>query len=203
MSVALADLPSRAAHLVAESSTRIGILIVHECPLFLARQDDREVVGEATYLEDVLLAREQRPDIVQPDGALASADPLNLVQQLRQVGVQGIMVFAPPSGDEETLFQFLLRGAMVYEDPFLSWEELLAKMHRIHDGECLITGDVLIAQGLTNAQAAQALGISPHIVKNHLTEIYRKLQVHDRTSEVVRGLLRQWPAVEGLHSLSL
>lgn len=268
MAVAVADLTHRVENPVAEPSARIGVLIVHECSLFrvglrtfLAHQDDCDLLGEATHLEDVLLlAREQRPDIVLLDGGLTCADPLELVQQLHQVEVQGIMVFASPDGDEETLFQFLLRGAMAYEDSFLSGEELLAKMDRVAHGECLITGDVLtaqtarrerlarlrreallaaslaeaplpaqqggkgkssaceddgllssreravleqIARGRTNTQVALALGISPHTVKNHLNEIYRKLQVSDRTSAVVKGLRKQLLAVEGVQSLSL
>lgn len=211
----------------------ISVLVAHQCPLFrvglrafLVQQSNCSLIGEATHLEEVLaLAREQRPDIVLLDGGLTSTDPLDLVQQLRQVGVRGIIVFAPPAGDEETLFRYLMCGAMAYEDPSLSGEELLAKIHRVALGEYLITGDILaaqaarrerqarihrraqrllaesltehcqppvqrgasrasenpfplserelatlehIARGLTNAQAAQALGISPYAVKNRL-----------------------------------
>jgi two-component system, NarL family, response regulator LiaR len=132
----------------------IGVLVVHECSLFrvglrsfLTEQDGYRLIGEAIQLADVLtLTRKEHPDIVLLDGSLTSADPLDLVQQLRQLGVQGIMVFAPPAGEEETLFRFLLHGAMAYEDPYISGEELLVKMHRIAQGECLITDDVLVAQ---------------------------------------------------------
>jgi DNA-binding NarL/FixJ family response regulator len=246
----------------------ISVLVAHQCPLFrvglrsfLVQQSDCSLIGEATHLEDVLaLAREQRPDIVLLDGGLTSTDPLDLVQQLRQVGVRGIFIFAPPAGDEETLFRYLMCGAMAYEDPFLSGEELLAKIHRVALGECLITGDILaaqaarrehqarilrraqrllaeshtehcqppvrrgasrtsenpfplserelatlehIARGLTNAQAAQALGISPHTVKHRLDTLYQTLAVHDRTSAVVMALRNRWMTLDGIHSVSL
>ena len=258
MAVALADLSHHAGNPIAVCSTMIHVLIVHECPLFrvglrsiLAQQDDCAIVGEATYLEDVLvLAREQRP-VVLLDGGLTSADPLEMVQQLRQVGVPGIMVFASLTTDEETLFRFLMCGATAYEDPYLSGEELLAKLHRVALGECLVTGDVLVVQaarrerlarirrdallaaslaeacfpsllgedgkvsgdasplseqeramlesvarGRTNAQVAQALGISAYLVKNRLGRLYQKLGVYDRTSAVVTALRERWIAID-------
>ncbi|HHT69071.1 MAG TPA: response regulator transcription factor [Firmicutes bacterium] len=39
----------------------------------------------------------------------------------------------------------------------------------------------LIAQGLSNGEIASALFISQHTVKNHVSNIYRKLGEHDRT----------------------
>jgi DNA-binding NarL/FixJ family response regulator len=268
MAIAVADLSHLAASSAAAPGKTIRLLLVHGCPLFrvglcslLAQQDECDVVGEATQLEEVLvLVREQRPDVVLLDGSLTATDPLDLVQQLRLMGVPGILVFAPPGGDEETLFRFLMSGATAYEESFISGEELLAKMHRVARGECLVTGDVLLAQaarrsrlarlrraaflapslakarlpaqqeedsqcpateveallsareravlehiarGGTNAQVAQAIGISYHTVKNHLDEIYRKLQVPDRTSAVIMAIRKRWIVIDGIHSPSL
>ncbi len=152
MAIAVVDLPHRAD--AAPPASLMSVLIVHEWPLFraglrsiLEQLSDCRLLGEATCFEEILaLAREKHPDIVLLDGGLSSADPLDLVRQLRQMGVQGIMVFAPETGDEETLFRFLMHGAVAYEDPCISGEELLAKMRRVAQGECLMTSDVLIAQ---------------------------------------------------------
>ena len=39
----------------------------------------------------------------------------------------------------------------------------------------------LIAKGMSNAEIASELFISKHTVKNHVSSIYRKLEVDDRT----------------------
>ena len=39
----------------------------------------------------------------------------------------------------------------------------------------------LIAQGLSNGESAATLFISQHTVKNHVSNVYRKLGEHDRT----------------------
>lgn len=48
----------------------------------------------------------------------------------------------------------------------------------------------LIAQGMANKQIALHLGISEHTVKFHLTSIYTKLSVSNRTEAVNAGLRR-------------
>ena len=55
---------------------------------------------------------------------------------------------------------------------------------------CLLTPrqrDVmtLVARGLSNAEVAAALGMSPSTVKEHLTRSYRRLGVTNRTGAVV------------------
>ncbi len=40
----------------------------------------------------------------------------------------------------------------------------------------------LVAQGLTDAQIAEQLVISPRTVNNHLTSIYSKIQVSSRAA---------------------
>ncbi len=45
----------------------------------------------------------------------------------------------------------------------------------------------LIAQGRTNAEIADALVLSPKTVRNHITNIFDKLQVADRAQAIIRA----------------
>lgn len=48
----------------------------------------------------------------------------------------------------------------------------------------------LIARGMSNAEAARALGLSPGTVRTHLEHIYAKLEVSNRTEAVTQGIRR-------------
>jgi DNA-binding NarL/FixJ family response regulator len=45
----------------------------------------------------------------------------------------------------------------------------------------------LISQGLNNSEIAQKLFLSPKTVRNHITSIFSKLQVADRTQAIIRA----------------
>lgn len=46
----------------------------------------------------------------------------------------------------------------------------------------------LIGRGRANDEIAKALFISPHTVKNHVSSIYRKLGVRDRTHAALAAI---------------
>jgi DNA-binding NarL/FixJ family response regulator len=50
----------------------------------------------------------------------------------------------------------------------------------------------LLAQGLNNAEIAQRLVLSPKTVRNHLSNIFSKLQVADRAQAIIRAREAGW-----------
>lgn len=55
----------------------------------------------------------------------------------------------------------------------------------------------LIAKGLSNHEIAQRLFISPHTVKNHVSRIYQKLGVDDRTKVAIWAVRLGLVALDG------
>jgi DNA-binding NarL/FixJ family response regulator len=45
----------------------------------------------------------------------------------------------------------------------------------------------LLAQGLTNSAIAERLSLSPKTVRNHVSNIFSKLQVADRAQAIIRA----------------
>jgi DNA-binding NarL/FixJ family response regulator len=131
----------------------------------------------------------------------------------------------PPSagilflGDDQPNIEELKRSSRVWgilpEDS--SSEELIAAIHALSQG--LIVGTPrllfesnepvergplterelevlgLLARGLANKQIAVSLGISEHTVKFHVSSIYTKLDVTNRTEAVRAGLRGGWIAL--------
>jgi DNA-binding NarL/FixJ family response regulator len=54
----------------------------------------------------------------------------------------------------------------------------------------------LVAQGMTNREVGQELGISHRTVQGHLASVYDKLQVNSRTEAVTQALKRGWIVIE-------
>jgi len=55
----------------------------------------------------------------------------------------------------------------------------------------------VVATGMTNAEAAERLGVSVHAIKFHLASIYRKLSLSNRTEAAI-WLLRHREASDGV-----
>ena len=53
-----------------------------------------------------------------------------------------------------------------------------------------------IANGNTNKQVANMLGISEQTIKNHISAILRKLNANDRAHAVALAIRNQWVAVD-------
>src|SRR5438270_12785760 len=61
----------------------------------------------------------------------------------------------------------------------------------------------LIAQGQTNAAIAGRLVLSPKTVRNHVSNIYRKLEVADRAQAVIRAAKPAWARPDYRETITL
>ena len=103
---------------------------------------------------------------------LKEADEEEVLRAIRAVA-RGEAIFSPAIA--RRLVHFFSKPALVSDPAF---PELTDREREILD---------LIAHGETNAEIAQRLVLSPHTVRNHISNIFSKLQVADRAEAIIRA----------------
>jgi DNA-binding NarL/FixJ family response regulator len=171
----------------------------------LGALDDITVVGAAgSGAEAVRLAGEHEPDVVLMDLEMPDMDGIETTEALRARHPGAAVVVLTSFSDRERILAALDAGAVGYllkdadpeelarairaaargEAPLhpLAARELLDR-HRagpqLTDRESEILA--LVAQGLPNKLIARRLAISERTVKGHLTRVFERIGVTDRT----------------------
>jgi len=172
----------------------------------LEEADGFEVVGEAHTGGQVLpLVARTEPDLVLLDLRMPEADGLTCLDRIRQRHPKVKVVMLSVSTDPEVIQTVLNHGASAYivksVDPVdlpsalrqslqgtvftavglpeTSAEEDAAKAAGLTDRETTILK--ALARGLSNEAIGKELWVAEQTVKFHLTNIYRKLGVSNRT----------------------
>ncbi len=102
---------------------------------------------------------------------LKGATPEETIHAIRAVA-RGEAIFSPPTAERLIGF-FEQQSAPATPEPFPDLTD--------REREVL----TLMAQGLTNAAIAERLVLSPKTVRNHVSNIFSKLGVSDRTQAVI------------------
>jgi DNA-binding NarL/FixJ family response regulator len=105
---------------------------------------------------------------------LKGADQAEIVRAVAAVG-SGEAIFGSPVARRIIEFFAAPRPAAV---PEMVFPELTAREHEVLD---------LIAAGHSNAELAAVLVLSPKTVRNHVSNIFTKLHVADRSAAIVRA----------------
>lgn len=123
-----------------------------------------------------------------------SDDRLNVREMRRSARVWGILP-TDTSAEELTAAVHALSQGLIVGAPSLLFESENEPLERgpLTERESEVLG--LLAKGLANKQIAVALGISEHTVKFHVSSIYTKLNVANRTEAVREGLRGGWIAL--------
>jgi DNA-binding NarL/FixJ family response regulator len=143
-----------------EASRRIVDASPHMAVLVLTMHDDDETVFEAVRAgaRGYLLKGAQRAELVRAIRSVAS----------------GEAIFGP--GVARRLMAYFARPVPIV-DP-AAFPELTDREREILE---------LIAQGRSNADITALLVLSPKTVRNHVSNIFGKLQVRDRSEAIVRA----------------
>ncbi len=133
-------------------------------------------------------------DISSAATLLLSDDPLNVREMKRFSRVWGILPTESSAEELTAAIHALSQGLIVGTSTLLFESENEPLSHGpLTDRESEVLG--LVAKGLANKQIAVALGISEHTVKFHVSSIYSKLNVTNRTEAVREGLRGGWVAL--------
>jgi DNA-binding NarL/FixJ family response regulator len=176
----------------------------------LAGEPDLEVVGTAaSEAEAVDVVRSLRPDVVLMDLQMPGGDGVGATRTIVGEELADVLVLTSYS-DAERIVGALDAGALGYLLKDAEPDEVLRGIRSVARGESPInpraarellgarrtTGAAelsprerevlaLVRQGLANKQIARRLGISERTVKAHLTSVFQRIGVVDRTQAAV------------------
>ena len=187
--------------------------------MLLERQDDLEVVGEASdgvEARDLVLS--ERPDVAILDVKMPNLTGLQATREIREQAPDVSVLILSMHDDERYLFEALKAGASGYVLKSQADQDLLEALAAIERGEPFLTPDAqralikdvlergeepgdeltpreqevvkLAAEANTNREIAETLGLSEKTVENHRANAMRKLGMRDRV-ELVRYAIRR------------
>ncbi len=167
--------------------------------------DEFEVVGEATRGSQVLpLVKRTQPDVVMLDLRMPQVDGLVCLDQIKRRHPETKVIVLSVSADRSLIDNVLKRGASAYIVKSVNPVDLPAVIRQAVE-ETVYTAIGLpddlssraakaaglterelailtaLARGMSNAAIAKQLWVAQQTVKFHLTNIYRKLGVANRT----------------------
>lgn len=179
----------------------------------LAAEDDIEVVGEvADGRRAIAMAVGEEPDLVLMDLRMPEVDGVEATRTIRERCPDVAVLVLTTFDTDEAIVRAIDAGASGYLLKDTPTDQLVDSVRRAAAGETVLaapisrrlvermrtsTSEALtsreievlreVAQGNTNAEAAENLHISQATVKTHLLHIYDKLGVSDRASAVARA----------------
>jgi DNA-binding NarL/FixJ family response regulator len=206
--------------LSSDGADRIRVLVADDHPVVrtglaavIAQEPDLLLVAQAENGERaVALYREHRPDVVLMDLRMPLMDGVEAIRRItEEFPASRILALTTYEGDAD-IRRALEAGARGYllKDMLLS--DVITAIRAVRQGERVIPTAVavrlaefpersdlterevevlqLVARGLSNKEAARAIGRMDETVKIHLKNIFAKLGVADRTEAVTVALAR-------------
>jgi two-component system NarL family response regulator len=178
-------------------------------------------------VEGARLALEQRPDMILVDYMLPDCSGVELVETLLRVSPSSRIAMLTAADTDEVLSAAVRAGvsgfiskseplarvvqaiiAVAHGDVVLPQQAVLALLRSqpttsrtdnpLTPRECEVLKAV--SEGVSNREIAASLYVSVHTVRNHVSNILRKLDAHSKLEALVtastRGYIQGWPFTE-------
>jgi DNA-binding NarL/FixJ family response regulator len=169
-------------------------------------------------VEAVNKAKELAPNVVLMDLRMPELDGVEAIRQIKAARPSTQIIILSTYSDDEYIFRGIEAGARAYLLKDAPREELFKAIRTVYRGESLIQPVVasklldrltelsrrapsgeelserelevlrLMAKGSANKEISAQLSISQSTVKTHISSIFQKLGVNDRTGAVTEAL---------------
>jgi DNA-binding NarL/FixJ family response regulator len=168
--------------------------------------------------EAVELSLREEPDVVLMDLSMPVMDGVSATRRLRDLLPSARVLVLTVHTDDAHVFQGIKAGAQGYILKDCTPEDLARAIRTVYAGDTIMAQDIAqkmlttfegiraeadiapnlterelevvkaLAQGKSNKEIAQSLGISEKTVRNHASNIYKKLHIYDRTQAVIYAI---------------
>lgn len=182
---------------------------------YLSAQPDIEVVGEASNGKEAIpMVLELRPDIILMDLVMKEMDGIEATREIISAWPEAKIIIVTSFLDDEKVYPALEAGATSYMLKTSKASEIAGAVRATYHGQSVLEPEVtgkmmmkmrqkpnadpheeltmremeillLMAEGKSNQEIADALFIALKTVKTHVSNILSKLGVQDRTQAVI------------------
>ena len=191
-------------------------------------QPGMEIVGVAHDGESgVRMCRELKPDVVLMDINMPVMNGVEATRSIRSLLPDTKVLILTVNSDDAYVFQGIKAGATGYLLKDCTPEDLSRAIKTVHAGDTIIAPEIArkmllafeeakeepsaphltereleiitaLAHGRANKQIARELSISEKTVRNHISNIYKKLHVYDKLGAVLYAIREGLVDVDGL-----
>lgn len=175
---------------------------------------DMEVIDEACNGEQAVeVILKYKPDIAIVDINMPILNGIQVIEKLKELNCQTKIIILTIHNDRDYLMKTVQLGAWGYVLKDAESNILIEAIRKVYNGETYIPSNLatqfirefinvssnnenqltereievlkLISNGMSNKEIAAALFISEKTVKNHISNIFRKLDINDRTQAAI------------------